>query len=90
MPDIGEQVGLLNTTSEQWDEAAQTAATWRQSIFANVRESLLLTYTTLVESVLVTAADALRLSAALNWLTPRLENGIGTITGKRLEPHPSD
>ena len=79
-----EEFSLLRTSSEQWEEATQTAANWRQRAVGNLRESLLLTYTTLVESVLITVADALRLSTALNWLTPRLETGIGALTGKNL------
>lgn len=79
-----EQFSLLRTSSAQWEEATQTAAGWRQRAIANVAESLLLTYTTLVESVLVTVADTLRLSAFLNWLTPRLEGAIATVTGRHL------
>ena len=72
----------MRTSSEQWDEATGTAANWKQRTVGNLRESLLLTYTTLVETVLITVAEALRLSALLNWLTPRLESGISTLTGK--------
>lgn len=77
-----EQYSLLRTTSEQWDQATKTASRWPERAVANLRESLLLTYTTLVESVLVSVADVLRLTTFLNWLTPRLERGAGTLTGK--------
>ena len=81
MQNSSEEFSLLRTTSEQWDQATQTAASWQQRILGNLLESLLLAYTTLVESGLIIIADALRLSAALNWLTPRLEDGMGFISG---------
>lgn len=77
-----DQQRLLRTSSQYLDQASQTAASWRSQALGTLRESVLLTYTTLVESVLVTLADVSRLSTFLNWLTPRLESGIGRLNGE--------
>ena len=52
----------------------------------NIRESMLLAYTTVTETALVGVADLLRLNVALRWATPKLEAAYASVTGT----HPAE
>ena len=72
------------TSHRQVTTSASNSASWGEKLTGNVRESLLLAYTTLVETVLVSTADVLQLNKLLYWATPKLEQGYSTITGRWL------
>ncbi|KAK9808596.1 hypothetical protein WJX72_000227 [[Myrmecia] bisecta] len=57
-------------------------ANWAQRVIGALRESSLLAYTTLIESILVTILDILQADRWLAWVTPKLEDAYATLTGR--------
>ncbi|KAL0038755.1 hypothetical protein WJX79_006617 [Trebouxia sp. C0005] len=61
---------------------ASAQAVQRQRAVGYLRESLLLSYTALFDNVVFSVFEWLRLDKILKWLTPKLEDGYASLTGK--------